>query len=105
MTGARVYTKPLKGHKLTLSWSGEYGVESSSTASCVCGWQESASNQEECRHEYRCHLQDERERLVRCHIAAREFDAADAVIVDMPAWVGRSEAMAALVAKAREEAE
>jgi hypothetical protein len=46
-----------KGHKLTLEWSGEYGVEASSTGYCICGWSESASNQEECRHEYRCHLE------------------------------------------------
>ena len=46
-----------KGHKLTLEWSGEYGYEASSTGFCICGWQESASSQEECRHEYRCHLE------------------------------------------------
>lgn len=60
-----LYTKPLKGHKLTLSWSGEYGVESSSTASCICGWQESGSNQEVCRFEYRQHLRTERTSLGR----------------------------------------
>lgn len=98
----RVYTKPLKGHRLTLTWCGEYGVESSSTATCVCGWQESASNQDECRHEYRCHLQYERERLVRKHVAAGEFAGADSVIADMPEWVGRSKAMTALVAEARQ---
>ncbi len=46
----------IPNHKLTLEWSQEYGVESSSTASCTCGWQESASNQVECRHEYIQHL-------------------------------------------------
>jgi hypothetical protein len=47
-----------KGHKLTLEWSGERARwERSSTAYCICGWQESASTQEECRHEYRCHLE------------------------------------------------
>lgn len=47
-----------KGHKLTLEWSGERAFyERSSTATCTCGWQESASTQEECRHEYRCHLE------------------------------------------------
>ncbi len=45
-------------HKLTMEWSGEYGQESSSTGLCSCGWQESASNQVEVRHEYRCHLKD-----------------------------------------------
>lgn len=95
-------TKPLKGHRLTLSWCGEYGAESSSTASCICGWQESHSNQEGCRFEYRCHLQREREALVRRHIEAGELDEADAVIADMPAWAGdRSEGMAGLVAEAR----
>jgi hypothetical protein len=44
------------GHALTLEWSGETGVESSSTGYCRCGWQESASNQEEVRAEYRFHL-------------------------------------------------
>jgi hypothetical protein len=47
----------MPGHKLTLVWSGETGkYESSSTAVCTCGWQESASNQRECRWEYRNHL-------------------------------------------------
>lgn len=58
MTRADYYPRRLKGHKLTLTWSGEYGIESSSTASCVCGWEESASNRYECRWEYRCHLRD-----------------------------------------------
>lgn len=62
MTVKRIHTKPLKGHKLTLTWSGEYGVESSSTAHCACGWQESGSSQEVCRFEYRQHLRAERER-------------------------------------------
>lgn len=44
------------GHKLTLVWSGERGVESSSTAHCACGWSESASSQFICRFEYRNHL-------------------------------------------------
>lgn len=44
------------GHRLTMEWSGEYGQESSSTGFCPCGWQESASNQNEVRFEYRCHL-------------------------------------------------
>lgn len=44
------------GHKLTMRWSGEYGIESSSTGECSCGWQESASNQHEVRFEYRHHL-------------------------------------------------
>jgi hypothetical protein len=45
-----------KGHALTMTWSGEYGAESSSTGECKCGWTESASNQREVRFEYRCHL-------------------------------------------------
>lgn len=50
--------KPLRlpGHKLTMRWSGEYGIESSSTGECACGWQESASNQHEVRFEYNMHL-------------------------------------------------
>jgi hypothetical protein len=43
-------------HALTLTWNGERGSESTSTASCRCGWEESASNQEECRFEYRQHM-------------------------------------------------
>jgi hypothetical protein len=46
------------GHKLTLTWSGETGIESSSTAECSCGWAEFASNQHECRYEYQHHLVD-----------------------------------------------
>lgn len=47
----------VKGHALSLEWSGEYGAESSSTGTCRCGWSESASNQEEVRNEYAWHLQ------------------------------------------------
>ena len=46
----------IKGHKLTMEWSGERGVESSSTGFCTCGWQESASSQREVRFEHREHL-------------------------------------------------
>ena len=46
----------LRGHRLTLEWSGEYGAESSSTGYCSCGWTESASSQREVRAEYRYHL-------------------------------------------------
>jgi len=56
----RVYRrrKPVRipGHKLTMTWSGEYGYESSSTGECPCGWQEAAANQHEVRFEYRLHL-------------------------------------------------
>ena len=45
-----------KGHALRLEWSGERGAEASSTGTCACGWEESASSQKEVRHEYRCHL-------------------------------------------------
>lgn len=45
-----------KGHKLTMTWSGEYGEESSSTGECPCGWTESGSSQEVVRYEYRWHL-------------------------------------------------
>ena len=44
------------GHALTLTWSGEHGAESTSTGTCRCGWEESASNQREVRFEYRMHL-------------------------------------------------
>lgn len=40
-----------------VEWNGEYGEESSSTGTCRCGWQESASSQNEVRFEYRMHLQ------------------------------------------------
>lgn len=49
----------LSGHKLTITWSGEYGIESSSTGECACGWTESASNQREVRFEYRRHVAKE----------------------------------------------
>jgi hypothetical protein len=49
--------RKLKGHKLTLTWCGEYGEESSSTGTCTCGWEESASSQKVCREEYRWHLE------------------------------------------------
>jgi hypothetical protein len=47
------------GHKLSLEWSGETSrYETSSTGTCVCGqWEESASNQQEVRFEYRNHLE------------------------------------------------
>lgn len=44
------------GHALTVEWSGETGVERSSTGFCRCGWQESASTGAEVRQEYRWHL-------------------------------------------------
>ena len=46
----------IKGHALKMEWSGEYGVESSSTGFCKCGWEESASSQNEVRNEYGFHL-------------------------------------------------
>lgn len=46
----------VKGHKVVMQWSGERGAESSSTAVCSCGWQESASSQKECWNEYRFHV-------------------------------------------------
>ncbi len=46
----------ISGHKLTIEWNGEYGVESASTGTCPCGWQESGSNREVVRDEYRGHL-------------------------------------------------
>lgn len=50
----------LAGHKLTIEWNGERGVESASTGTCTCGWQESGSSQEVVRSEYRWHLDRER---------------------------------------------
>lgn len=45
------------GHKLLMEWSGEYGEESSSTGTCICGaWEEAASSQRVVREEYRYHL-------------------------------------------------
>lgn len=55
--------KRVKGHALSLEWSGERGSESSSTGICKCGWEESASSQLEVRHEYRHHLKREAEKL------------------------------------------
>lgn len=63
MSGYRAFRRPRRkalrapGHKLSLSWSGEYGVESSSTGTCTCGWEESASSQAVVRQEYRWHLE------------------------------------------------
>lgn len=53
----------LRGHKLAIEWSGEHGAESSSTGTCICGWQESGSNREVVRDEYRWHLERERAAL------------------------------------------
>ena len=39
-----------------MEWSGEHGIESSSTGECPCGWSESASSQRVVREEYRYHL-------------------------------------------------
>lgn len=50
------YPLRANGHALKLEWSGERGVEASSTGSCPCGWSESASSQDEVRNEYRFHL-------------------------------------------------
>lgn len=48
----------LKGHALSMEWSGETGIESSSTGTCRCGhWTESASSQAVLRQEYRWHLE------------------------------------------------
>lgn len=47
-----------KGHALTLVFSGERSrYERSSTGFCRCGWEESASTQDEVRNEYHWHLQ------------------------------------------------
>lgn len=56
-------TKPLKGHKLTIEWNGERGLESASTGTCICGWQESGSNRDIVRDEYAYHIRCEREAL------------------------------------------
>lgn len=53
------------GHKLTITWSGETGIESSSTGECTCGWQEAASNQHHVRFEYRHHLEEVQARMKR----------------------------------------
>lgn len=53
----------IKGHKLTMTWSGEYGEESSSTGTCLCGWSESGSSQSVVREEYRHHLRKVAKRL------------------------------------------
>lgn len=47
---------PRSAHALTVTWNGERGVESTSTATCRCGWEESTSNERESRFEYRQHL-------------------------------------------------
>lgn len=46
-----------------MTWSGEYGEESSSTGECPCGWTESGSSQNVVRFEYRQHLKRVQERL------------------------------------------
>lgn len=55
--GQSIKRLSVRGHKLTLEWSGEYGENSSSTGYCSCGaFEESCSNQTEVRKEYRNHL-------------------------------------------------
>ena len=54
------HTKPLRGHKLTIEWSGEYGIESTSTGTCKCGWTESGSSREIVRDEAEAYLRDRR---------------------------------------------
>lgn len=55
--GRSIKRLSLKGHKLTVEWSGEYGENSSSTGYCACGrFEESCSNQAEVRKECRNHL-------------------------------------------------
>lgn len=67
MTPGRIYDRareieaeprPLRaaGHRLRMQWSGEHGAESSSTGTCACGWEESASSQKVVRGEYRHHI-------------------------------------------------
>jgi hypothetical protein len=52
----------VKGHALSMTWSGEYGEESTSTGTCKCNdWEESGSSQEVVREEYRHHLKRMRE--------------------------------------------
>lgn len=53
----------LPGHWLDVRWNGEYGAESASTGTCVCGWTESASTQREVRREYQDHLSTEAAKL------------------------------------------
>lgn len=49
----------VRGHKLSMSWSGEYGDESTSTGECTCGWSESGSSQNVVHDEYAWHLDRE----------------------------------------------
>ena len=79
--GALVKRKTLRvgGHKLTLEWSGEYGVESTSTGTCRCGWTESASSQDEVRNEYRFHL---RRVLHRKMVEKYELTMAQDILLD-----------------------
>jgi len=58
MTRRPPHRRPIRvpGHKLTITWSGEYGIESSSTGTCLCGWSESGSNREIVRDEYHHHM-------------------------------------------------
>ena len=46
----------VKGHKLSMEWSRVRGFESSSTGTCLCGWEEHGSSQRVVRDEYRWHL-------------------------------------------------
>ena len=43
-------------HRLYYEWSGEYGVESSTTGYCRCGWTESCSSRSVVLDEYYSHL-------------------------------------------------
>lgn len=53
----------LPGHKLSTEWNRERGAESSTTGTCICGWDESASSQSEVRFEYRMHIETVKKRL------------------------------------------
>lgn len=69
-------------HALTVEWSGEYGAESSSTGTCRCGWQESASSQDEVRFEYREHLRRVLVEGVKAHALAHYEDGGWDVVVE-----------------------
>ena len=79
------------GHKLTMEWSGEYGVESSSTGYCPCGWSESASSQDEVRNEYHFHLLKEKAKLVAKQTGESWYDIYQRMLHGGPAMTPQQE--------------
>lgn len=59
----------VKGHACAgHEWNGEYGLETSGTVKCQCGWEEYCSNKRERDHEHLCHKIDELVRQMRVEL-------------------------------------